>query len=71
MVSYLASGVAALRVRGVELEQFETPLFAQRDDGTIAVDGNYPSKGTGELGAFFYDGEGNLFGLGEATGPAA
>jgi hypothetical protein len=24
---------------------------------------NYPSKGTGELGTFFYDSEGNLIGI--------
>ena len=49
-VSDLASVVAALRERGVELEQFETPFFAQRDGGTIAVDGNYPSKGPASSG---------------------
>jgi hypothetical protein len=30
------------------------------------VPNNYPSKGSGELGAFFYDSEGNLLALGQA-----
>jgi catechol 2,3-dioxygenase-like lactoylglutathione lyase family enzyme len=66
-----AAVVAALRERGVVFERFEGSLFEQHDDGTFAVTGNYPSKGTGELGAFFYDCEGNLFGIAQATGPAA
>lgn len=28
---------------------------------------NYPSKGTGERGTFFFDSEGNLIGLAQAT----
>jgi catechol 2,3-dioxygenase-like lactoylglutathione lyase family enzyme len=70
-VSDLASAVADLRERGITIERFEGSLFEQNEDGTFAVTGNYPSKGTGELGAFFYDCEGNLFGLAQATGPAA
>jgi hypothetical protein len=30
---------------------------------TIAAPDNYPSKGTGERGTFFYDSEGNLIGI--------
>jgi hypothetical protein len=37
-------------------------------DGIVEVDDNYPSKGTGERGAFFRDSEGNVLGLGQATG---
>jgi mannose-6-phosphate isomerase-like protein (cupin superfamily) len=33
----------------------------------VVVPDNYPSKGSGELGAFFYDSEGNLLALGQAT----
>jgi hypothetical protein len=36
-----------------------------RCDAIVAPD-NYPSKGTAELGAFFYDSEGNLIGLAQA-----
>jgi hypothetical protein len=46
---------------------FDIPGFEARGD-TIVVPGSYPSKGTGELGAFFYDSEGNLMGLAQATG---
>jgi hypothetical protein len=30
---------------------------------TIAAPDNYPSKGSCELGTFFYDSEGNLIGI--------
>jgi hypothetical protein len=46
----------------VAFERFEMPGFNARG-GTIAVPDNYPSKGTGELGTFFYDSEGNLIGI--------
>jgi hypothetical protein len=36
--------------------------FDVRGD-TIAAPDNYPSKGRGELGTFFYDSEGNLIGI--------
>ena len=47
--------------------RFDIPGFEARGDA-IVVPGNYPSKGTGELGAFFYDSEGNLLGLAQPTG---
>jgi catechol 2,3-dioxygenase-like lactoylglutathione lyase family enzyme len=59
--------VAELRSRGVELEPFDIAGFEVEDD-IVTVPGNYPSKGTGERGAFFRDSEGNLIGLGQATG---
>jgi catechol 2,3-dioxygenase-like lactoylglutathione lyase family enzyme len=58
--------VADLRARGVVFEEFEVPGF-EVVDGIIKVEGNYPSKGTGERGAFFRDSEGNLLALGEPT----
>jgi catechol 2,3-dioxygenase-like lactoylglutathione lyase family enzyme len=67
-VDDLEAVVAALRERGVKFEHFD--IFESRGD-TFVVTGNYPSKGTGELGAFFYDCDGNLFGIGQATRPAA
>jgi catechol 2,3-dioxygenase-like lactoylglutathione lyase family enzyme len=54
--------LADLRSRGVTFERFEMPGFDVRDD-TISAPDNYPSKGTGEVGTFFYDSEGNLIGI--------
>ena len=34
------------------------------EDGIATIDGQYPSKGTGEHGAWFRDCEGNLIGWG-------
>jgi catechol 2,3-dioxygenase-like lactoylglutathione lyase family enzyme len=66
-VEDLDSAVADLRARGLTFTRFDIPGFEARGD-TIVVPGNYPSKGTGELGAFFYDSEGNLLGLAQPTG---
>jgi catechol 2,3-dioxygenase-like lactoylglutathione lyase family enzyme len=56
--------VAGLRARGVVFEEIDAPCF-EVADGIIKVEGNYPSKGAGERGAFFRDSEGNLIGLGQ------
>jgi catechol 2,3-dioxygenase-like lactoylglutathione lyase family enzyme len=56
-VENLEATLAELRARGVTFKRFEG-----RGD-TIAAPDNYPSKGTGELGTFFYDSEGNLIGI--------
>ena len=61
-VEDLEATLADLRARGVIFERFEMPGFGARGDAIVAPD-NYPSKGTGELGTFFYDSEGNLIGL--------
>jgi catechol 2,3-dioxygenase-like lactoylglutathione lyase family enzyme len=61
-VEELEATLTDLRARGVIFERFEMPGFDARGDAIAAPD-NYPSKGTGELGAFFYDSEGNLIGL--------
>ena len=61
-VEDLEATVADLRARGVTFERYEMPGFGARGD-TIAAPDNYPSKGTGELGTFFYDSEGNLIGI--------
>ena len=34
-------------------------------NGVVDIPGNYPSKGSGERGAWFRDCEGNLLGLGQ------
>ena len=61
-VENLEATLADLRSRGVIFERFDMAGFDARGD-TIAAPDNYPSKGTGELGTFFYDTEGNLIGL--------
>jgi catechol 2,3-dioxygenase-like lactoylglutathione lyase family enzyme len=64
-VDDLAATVAALRDRGVVFEEYNLPSL--RTVGGIAtIDGNYPSKGTGEYGAWFFDSEGNLLGIGQS-----
>jgi catechol 2,3-dioxygenase-like lactoylglutathione lyase family enzyme len=59
--------VAELRVRGVVFEEYDLPGLVTVD-GIADIDGNYPSKGTGERAAWFYDSEGNLIGLGQRVG---
>ena len=58
--------VADLRGRGVVFEEYGIPGLPMVD-GIVDVPGNYPSKGTGERGAWFRDSEGNLLGLGQPT----
>jgi catechol 2,3-dioxygenase-like lactoylglutathione lyase family enzyme len=64
-VDDLEATLSDLRARGVTFERFEMPGFGASGD-TIAAPDNYPSKGTGEVGTFFYDSEGNLIGLAQA-----
>jgi hypothetical protein len=45
--------------RGVTFERYEMSGFEVTGE-PIAASDNHPSKGTGELGTFFYDSEGNL-----------
>ncbi len=61
-VEDLEATVDELRARGVTFARFEMPGFGEQGD-TIAAPDNYPSKGTGEVGTFFYDSEGNLIGI--------
>jgi catechol 2,3-dioxygenase-like lactoylglutathione lyase family enzyme len=56
--------VADLRARGVVFEEIDVPGF-EVVDGITKVQGNYPSKGTGERGVWFRDSEGNLLALGQ------
>jgi catechol 2,3-dioxygenase-like lactoylglutathione lyase family enzyme len=63
-VDDIESAVAELRARGVVFEDVDVPGL--RTIGGIAdIEGNYPSKGVGERGAWFHDSEGNLLGLGQ------
>lgn len=67
-VEDLDGTVAELRGRGVVFDDVESRPGFRVTDGIVEVDDNYPSKGTGERGAFFRDSEGNVLGLGQATG---
>jgi catechol 2,3-dioxygenase-like lactoylglutathione lyase family enzyme len=66
-VEDLEATMADLRARGVTFARFEMPGFGSGGD-TIAAPDNYPSKGTGEIGTFFYDSEGNLIGIAQPVG---
>lgn len=56
--------MAELRDRGVEFEHYDLPGL-RTVHGIVEVEGNYPSVGTGERGAWFRDSEGNLLGIGQ------
>jgi catechol 2,3-dioxygenase-like lactoylglutathione lyase family enzyme len=66
-VDDIESVVAQLRGRGVVFEEVDVPGL-RTVNGIADVEGNYPSKGVGERGAWFRDSEGNLIGLGQAVG---
>ena len=64
------AAVEELRARGVVFEEYDVPGLTTMD-GIAEIEGNYPSKGVGERGTWFYDSEGNLLGIGQpvrATG---
>ena len=63
-VDDVESVVAELRGRGVVFEEVDVPGL-KTVEGIAEIDGNYPSKGRGERGAWFRDSEGNLMGLGQ------
>jgi catechol 2,3-dioxygenase-like lactoylglutathione lyase family enzyme len=63
-VADIEATVAALRSRGVVFEEYDLPGL-KTIDGIAQIAGNYPSKGTGEKGAWFKDSEGNLLGIGQ------
>jgi catechol 2,3-dioxygenase-like lactoylglutathione lyase family enzyme len=65
-VEDLDHAVADLRARGLEFASFDMPGFEVSGHIVVAPD-NYPSKGTGERGTFFFDSEGNLLGLAQTT----
>jgi catechol 2,3-dioxygenase-like lactoylglutathione lyase family enzyme len=65
-VSDIEAEVAALRARGVVFEDYDLP-GQDPDTGIVPIDGNYPSKGTGERAVWFRDSEGNMIGLGQPT----
>ena len=61
------AAVGELRARGVVFEDYDVPGL-KTVDSIADISGNYPSKGTGERGAWFHDSEGNLIGLGQPVG---
>jgi catechol 2,3-dioxygenase-like lactoylglutathione lyase family enzyme len=63
-VADIDATVAALRARGVVFEEYDLPGL-KTGNGIADIDGNYPSKGVGERGAWFRDSEGNLLGIGQ------
>jgi hypothetical protein len=63
-VDDIEATVRELRARGVKFEEYDLPGL-RTVDGIAEIAGNYPSKGTGERGAWFHDSEGNLLGIGQ------
>jgi catechol 2,3-dioxygenase-like lactoylglutathione lyase family enzyme len=63
-VDDIEATVAELRRRGVVFEEYDVPGLSTVD-GIAEIEGNYPSKGTRERGAWFRDSEGNLLGIGQ------
>jgi hypothetical protein len=63
-VDDIEATVAELRSRGVVFEEYGIPGLPMVN-GVVDIPGNYPSKGSGERGAWFRDCEGNLLGLGQ------
>ena len=64
-VDDIEATVAALKERGVVFEEVDLPGL-EMVDGIAEIAGNYPSKGSGERGAWFRDSEGNVLGIGQA-----
>ncbi|HEX5894636.1 MAG TPA: VOC family protein [Solirubrobacterales bacterium] len=63
-VEDIEATVAELRERGVAFEEYDVPGLTTVD-GIAEIEGNYPSKGKGERGAWFRDSEGNTLGIGQ------
>lgn len=64
VVDDLPAAVTELRACGVVFEEYDQPPMVTKG-GIARIEGNYPSKGVGELGAWFRDSEGNLLGIGQ------
>jgi catechol 2,3-dioxygenase-like lactoylglutathione lyase family enzyme len=63
-VEDIEATVRELRSRGVVFEEYDMPGL-RTVDGIADIEGNYPSKGTAERGAWFRDSEGNMLGIGQ------
>jgi catechol 2,3-dioxygenase-like lactoylglutathione lyase family enzyme len=69
-VDDIETTVRELRARGVVFEEYDLPGLTTVD-AIADIEGNYPSKGNGERGAWFRDSEGNLLGIGQPVGRSA
>jgi hypothetical protein len=58
-VDDIEATVSELRSRGVVFEEYDLPGL-KTIDGIAEIEGQYPSKGSGERGAWFRDSEGNM-----------
>jgi catechol 2,3-dioxygenase-like lactoylglutathione lyase family enzyme len=67
-VDDIEAAVIELRRSGVVFEEVDLPGLTT-GKGIADIEGNYPSKGSAERGAWFRDSEGNMLGLGQAIGP--
>ena len=63
-VDDIEATVRDLRARGVVFAEYDFPRL-KTVDGIADVVGNYPSKGSGERGAWFRDSQGKMLGLGQ------
>ena len=63
-VDDIEATVTDLKARGVEFEEVDIPGM-KTVNGIASIDGNYPSIGRGERGAWFRDSENNLLGIGQ------
>jgi catechol 2,3-dioxygenase-like lactoylglutathione lyase family enzyme len=63
-VDDIEATVTELRSRGVVFEEYDFPGL-KTVNGIATIEGNYPSKGSGERGAWFRDSEGNLLAIGQ------
>ncbi len=63
-VEDIEATVSDLRARGVVFEEYDLPGL-KTVDGIADIEGDYPSKGSGERGAWFRDSEGNMLGIGQ------
>ena len=63
-VDDIEATVADLRNRGVVFEEYDFPGLTTVDE-IADIEGQYPSKGRAERGAWFRDSEGNLIGMEE------
>jgi len=63
-VEDLRAAVAQLRSNGVVFEDYSEGRLRTKDS-IATIQGNYPSKGSGEYAAWFRDSEGNMLGISE------
>ena len=63
-VDDIEATVRELRSRGVVFEEYDLPGL-KTVDGIAEIEGQYPSKGNGERGAWFRDSEGNMLAIGQ------